>query len=793
MAFSTENSGRRIVQKSPSWKSRSLNLGNRHRTTLNFADLVPAYWTFCQPGDKFRMDATILAKFLPLIAPAFSRMKIKTEWFYVPFRQISPPTLRALQDFVPEPQDVSSYFSQLLSGFQRTQTKVSENQQVKELSGFPSIPAWCLNAWLCGETVTRLAASNNPSNTVVLGSDYSVSKWRSSDSITLQDYSGIGWESLTTYTSKRRSSRLMSYMGLPSRLTTMQYNTDVIREDNYTPDTDVIRDRKVLLANPSVCVDQSNLTAEYTVDFVNSDYLQLSFTSFPSDISAWQVPSYEFRSATVSVDDITGGAFNVPTDSLGWYGFASVLPDYVTNAGIVTFQLSANLVYDMPTVDAYGDTAYALPYLTTYSSAPISLLPFQAYQKIFNDFYRDEKLQTDEIRYYPYAVSGVNANTIVDGQFTDGNIAAAPILFSALHPYDLTVNNPLTQSAAAQGYSDKDNKFLNNLFGLRRRNRAKDVLSSCVTSQVVQGQLSQGENETVYNANLYSKLAKYFMKKEFTGSTWAEWLNNFFGVNSNDLLNNNVIFLGGRESVVSISENIQNSESTTESAQGNRAGLANDFHNGNEIYFRCPDFGVIMCIVSVIPDDIDNYNGLVERFQKSSVFDFNLPDLQNIGFSPVLNRRANIGLLDGQGVLPAYNFFPSDAAKGSGVFGFQPFGYEHTYVPNIISGDLQKSLRFWHQSPDLDFDFTETKTPFEDVTILDYKSWANNQLALNANLPVIGLRFNPLGSDLAAQYYNNVFAVTSDDSGDHIVADMRFAVTCHRNTAFFTDAVEDEK
>lgn len=294
------------------------------------------------------------------------------------------------------------------------------------------------------------------------------------------------------------------------------------------------------------------------------------------------------------------------------------------------------------------------------------------------------------------------------------------------------------------------------------------------------------------------------MKKEFTGSTWAEWLTNFFGVNSNDLLNNNVIFLGGKESVVGISENIQQSSSTEDSAQGNRAGLAADFHNGSEIYFRVPDFGIVMCIVSVIPDDLDNFNGLQERFVRQSVFDWNLPDFQNLGFSPVFNQRANIGFAAySDKFTPPAGTFPNgqssqnyveSPANPQGVFGYQPFGYHHTYTPNIISGDLQSSLRYWHQSPDLDFDFSPN---FHDEYMMNdrvvYSQWANAQLALNANLPAIGLRQLPLGASLSSQYYNNVFAVTNDESGDHIVADMRFFVTCHRNTAFFTDAVGCEE
>lgn len=747
--FNTKNSGRAVVGGAAEWKSRKLDLGNRHRTTGNFGDLIPAYWQHVQPGDKLRMDATILAKFLPLIAPAFTRMKIKSEWFYVPLRQISPPTLRMLQDFKPDVEDMQSYFTSILNGSPVVSAVgVSDNQQVNELKGTFSLPAAYLNAFLCGETFTHV--SNTTENNF-FGSDFSCDTWRTPDlPLDVSSPSALaktlGQELVTSFTSKFRCAKLMSYMGLPSRVTTMRYFSDV-----------------------------SSSSSAYGVDGVSYDDIE-------NNNIGNELYSGRYRELVANVGDFFNDSAIFSTNyplsqyAVSAIGTALIFPLFSH------FNTSTNSIsYDFLTA------SYPMPLLTTYSSQPISLIPFQAYQKIFNDFYRDEKLQTDEIRYYPYAVWD-------NFKITDSLEHSTIFDFSAAeYVHNLWSSNYSVDSTyTTYNYA----RLFNNLFGLRRRNRAKDVMSSCVTSQVVKGQLNVSTNETVYDAKLQSRLARFFMKKEFTGSTWAEWLNNFFGVNSNDLLNNNVVFLGGRESVVSISENIQNSESTSESAQGNRAGLANDFHNGSEIYFRVPDFGVVMCIVSILPDDIDNFNGLQERFIKSSVFDFNLPDFQNIGFSAVKNWRNNIGIIDSSNlssVFPSWNSSVlGDRQHGdsAAVFGFQPFGYSHTYTPNIISGDFQKSLRYWHQSPDLDTDFSkrfvDSTTNFSAV---DYSSWVDNQLQLNWNLPCIGLRSQPYGSDLKSQYYNNVFAVTNDESGDHIVMDMRFAVSCHRDTAFFTEAV----
>lgn len=749
--FNTSNSGRAVVKGSADWKSRKLDLGNRHRTTLNFGDLVPGYWQHVQPGDKLRVDASILAKFMPLIAPAFSRMKIKTEWFFVPLRQIAEPTLRALQDFKPDPADMNMYFSSLVSeGFTNNvpTSAASDNQQVNTLKGFFTIPANLINAYLVGDTATIIRNNGVYSS---VGSDYTTNQWRNPGGVIsgLDIPGSLGQENIASFTSKKRISKFLSYLGLPSRLTQMRYTIDAVFDfnNNYGYNLDVV-------------VDNAPQTPDFS--YMSKRYFDMTFGTYNFGSSPTSLPQFSDYKAAAA------------------YALSGFPASFNTSDSSITLD-------DIP-VDANGRMIQVPPVQTTYSSAAISAIPAQAYQKIFNDFYRDEKLQPEEIRYFP---SWIRSSQFEFSDTLTGNV-------------ELSLSSPLDVYKTVYEVGNIPSRwtaFFNNLFGLRRRNRTKDVISSCVTSQVVKGQLNVSTNETVYDAKLQSRLARYFMKKEFTGSTWAEWLSNFFGVNSNDLLNNNVVFLGGKESVVSISENIQQSESTQDSAQGNRAGLANDFHSGSEIYFRCPDFGVIMCIVSVIPDDIDNFNGLTERFQRNSPFDFNLKDFQNIGFAPVFNRRVNIGFADSANLsatLPAYPSELGDRAHSdaNSVFGWQPYGYGHTYTPNVISGDFESSLRFWHQSPDLDFDFTAPSSSFgtdpdgNDIVALDYDSWVANQLQLNFNLPAVGLRFQPYGADLKSQYYNNVFAVTNDESGDHIVADMRFAVSCHRETAFFTDAID---
>lgn len=726
---------------------------------MNFGDLVPAYWQFVQPGDKLKMDCSILAKFMPLLAPAFSRMKLKTEWFYVPLRQISPVSLAALQNFNPlesETNDdlfsrISNVFNYFDNPYQGSESKTE--QQIPVICGFPSIRACDIAQYLQGETVTRLSDTNR---TIVTSAQVPV-RWREVIGYGLS-VDNLGFENLTSFSAKNRVAKLCGYMGLPKRLSTTAFYSDVALLGN-------VDDDDVFLADGS---SYSVISARSSIDKVKSlltsDYLFMTGRN-PSQLSGNFVPiNYP------TLEGLMANAMSVAVDLTG--ASSSALYVDAVNRAFLHIVPSPSLTIDI-SASQYGlGASVPLPWLTTYDTTPISLLPFQAYQKIFNDFYRDEKLQPEEIRTYPLSyLSVVDGLAITYNSSTNGLEATA---------------TPIVDWNGSQRFTNSVAVYINNLMQLRRRNREKDVLSSALTDRVVtKYRNGVTDYSGVYTTNLFGKLAKFFMKHEFTGNTWAEWLSNFFGEKSNDYLNNNVIFLGGRDSVVSISENIQNSSSTDDSPQGNRAGLAGDFHNGNSLYFRVPDFGVIMCVVSAIPDDIDNFNGLSERFCKWSPLHFNLPDLQNVGFTAVPYRRSNLGIFDFTNLSLSYN--------SSSTFGYQPFGYDSTYTPDVISGDFRSSLRYWHQSPDLDIDFANLSDLSSVSSSAYFSSWEKSQPRLNLNYPSIGMRFTPQSNVLSAQYYNNLFAVTNDESGDHILCDMRFDVTCHRQTAFFTDAIDEEK
>ena len=73
------------------------DLSNKCAFTAKVGELLPTYWKFCLPGDKFHISQEWFARTQPVDTSAFTRIREYYEWFFVPLhllyrnsRQINP-------------------------------------------------------------------------------------------------------------------------------------------------------------------------------------------------------------------------------------------------------------------------------------------------------------------------------------------------------------------------------------------------------------------------------------------------------------------------------------------------------------------------------------------------------------------------------------------------------------------------------------------------------------------------------------------------------------------------------
>lgn len=72
----------------PNVESSLMDLGHEKKFTFNMGELVPVSCMEVIPGDKFRISFANFLRFAPLVSPVMHRVRVKTEYFFVPNRII---------------------------------------------------------------------------------------------------------------------------------------------------------------------------------------------------------------------------------------------------------------------------------------------------------------------------------------------------------------------------------------------------------------------------------------------------------------------------------------------------------------------------------------------------------------------------------------------------------------------------------------------------------------------------------------------------------------------------------
>lgn len=69
-------------------KQNKFNLSHERKMTYKMGAIVPTLLHEVMPGDKFKVNQEYLIRMQPLLAPIYHRLRVKTDFFYVPYRLI---------------------------------------------------------------------------------------------------------------------------------------------------------------------------------------------------------------------------------------------------------------------------------------------------------------------------------------------------------------------------------------------------------------------------------------------------------------------------------------------------------------------------------------------------------------------------------------------------------------------------------------------------------------------------------------------------------------------------------
>lgn len=417
----------------------------------------------------------------------------------------------------------------------------------------------------------------------------------------------------------------------------------------------------------------------------------------------------------------------VPTRLLwsGWEAFITGGPDGISQEGNIP-TISANF--------AAGGLAdyFGIPPLVANTS--VLAFPFRAYNKIFNEAYRDEDLVTA----LNVPVTG-GADTL--SPVTVQSIAWEKDYFTAARPWPQkgpAVTLPLGTSAPVLGIGKANAVFSEANVTARESDSTTTLYGAASFVDGVSGnhayyvkEKSGGTGYPDIYADLSSATAvdvtdvrEAFALQRFQeararyGDRYSEYLR-YLGVASSDARLQRPEYLGGGKQTISFTEVLQTAPTT----DGSQAGVADLKGHGISAMrsrrFRrfFEEHGYVISLLSVRPR-VMYTNGIHRMWNRTTKEDFFQPELQHIGMQEVLKKEVY-----------------SAAANVSAVFGYQDRYAEYRHHPSQVAGEFRTSaLNFWHMArifaaePSLNSSFVTC-----DPTTRIYASTATDPLLIMAN------------------------------------------------------------
>lgn len=84
------------------------DLGNKNAFTAKVGELLPVYWKFCLPGDKFKISQEWFSRTQPVDTSAFTRIREYYEWFFVPLHLMYRNSNEAIMSMEHQPNYAAS-------------------------------------------------------------------------------------------------------------------------------------------------------------------------------------------------------------------------------------------------------------------------------------------------------------------------------------------------------------------------------------------------------------------------------------------------------------------------------------------------------------------------------------------------------------------------------------------------------------------------------------------------------------------------------------------------------------
>ena len=394
---------------------------------------------------------------------------------------------------------------------------------------------------------------------------------------------------------------------------------------------------------------------------------------------------------------------------------------------------------------------------TGVENLSVNSMPFRAYAKIWNEWFRDENLQQ------PVTMSKTDATTAGSNTGTslsDAEKGGMPLKVCKYKDYFTSclpspqkavdpVTIPLGGNAPVRAFIDtaltKEAKGYGTVTGAKAGTwKYGDMVTDSEKARMLEGYpqeaignyfwASKTAGQPDYDKGNYSKQAyigadlssvtaatinelrqaiavqHIFERDARTGTRYKEILQGAWGVTSPDARLDRSEYIGGYRMPINVNQVVQTSATDSTSPQGNTGAYSMTTMSRNMCTYSATEHGYVIGLAAIRVDH-SYQQGLSRLWTRSTRFSYYDPMLANLGEQAVLNQE----------------IYAQGNAKDEEVFGYQEAWADYRYRTNQITGEMRstyaQTLDAWHyadkysQLPTLSSSWIQEGTENIDRTI----------------------------------------------------------------------------
>lgn len=372
---------------------------------------------------------------------------------------------------------------------------------------------------------------------------------------------------------------------------------------------------------------------------------------------------------------------------------------------------------------------------TGVENLQVNSLPFRAYVKIWNEWFRDENLQQ------PVTMNKSDATTEGSNtgeNLTDAEAGGLPLKVCKYKDYFTSclpnpqkgtpVKLPMEGNAELKVYTLNENEEIEwpapsstaatlsgfteilKINGKQTGLRVEADRKGSTNTGMLKADMSSVTAATINELRQAIAVQHILERDARTGTRYKEYLQGAWGVTSPDARLDRSEYIGGYRLPININQVVQTSSTDSTSPQGNTAAFSMTTMSRNMATYSATEHGFIIGLAAIRVDH-SYQQGLSRMWTRSTRFSYYDPMLANLGEQAVLNQE----------------IYAQGKAVDEEVFGYQEAWADYRYHTNMITGEMRstyaQTLDAWHYAdkytelPKLSSDWIKEGTENIDRTI----------------------------------------------------------------------------